>query len=97
MQLYSADITTVYATIAFGMGIDKPDVRLVVHWRVPASLVNYIQEIGRAGRDGHLSHCLLLYQREDVDATLRLQNCDNPAQRKLYNDMRKACAPHEKV
>jgi len=67
LRAFLADqVRVIVATSAFGMGIDKPDVRQVLHWGPPPTLESYYQEAGRGGRDGRAAECLVLWRREDL-------------------------------
>ncbi len=68
----------VLATNAFGMGVDKPDIRFLVHWQIPRTLEAYVQEIGRAGRDGQASVCELLFATEDLQIQRDFAEWANP-------------------
>ena len=71
------------ATNAFGMGIDKPNIRYILHYHAPGSLEQYVQEVGRAGRDGRPAHCILLFDAADLEIQERLQALSRPSIRHL--------------
>ena len=77
-QFMQGSVNVIVATIAFGMGIDKSDIRFVVHYDLPKSIENYAQEIGRAGRDGTNSDCLVLANRDNLNVLENFVYGDTP-------------------
>ena len=69
------------ATTAFGMGIDVPDIRLVLHFTFPLSTIDYYQQVGRAGRDGKKSHAILLYHTDDIGVNQYIIEKENQPER----------------
>ena len=78
-QWMSNKVKVMVATNAFGMGIDKPDVRAVIHWDIPDCIENYYQEVGRGGRDGKLSYGVVLYDKQDIKQFIDFSNQQLPS------------------
>lgn len=84
----SGDLPIICATNAFGMGIDKDNVRLVIHADIPGSLENYLQEAGRAGRDRQHAECILVFDEQDIEGQFRLSSSSRLTRRDIAQILR---------